>query len=74
MKIWCEECKGTCRTKECIGIAECTICNGKGYIEREIVAEDLSYFEQRRIVENHNELAFKNMSKIIFGKWKGLKK
>ena len=54
IKEWCEECDGKGGDWEDEDVyprfINCPDCNGKGYIEREVKAEDLSVDEQRRIV------------------------
>lgn len=57
LKIWCEECRGNkgshdINFKDNVYFVKCKACQGKGYIEREVKAEDLSVEEQRDIASH----------------------
>lgn len=70
--------------KDNVYFVKCKVCQGNGYIERELNAEDLSVDEQRRIYRialkdgSHNVAPFgdahERMIEDCLSKWKGLKK
>ena len=79
VKDKCQDCKGKGSVKvenKITDFEPCLSCNGLGYVMRDIVAEDLSFHEQLRIVKSHAEVAFRNMNLLSedMEKWQGLKK